>query len=194
MGSQRVGHDWVAFTFTWKVTCCDQCLLSWVYPREQDEFLARIFIPPLGSCKDVEDVKQMGLHPSSWEVAGFGNVLKVSLHLLYGQPTHFQILTGETWRHVSTEDLERRVTVNSLSWQPETRSQMNSTTKGINKLWEMYSYNGTLFMIKGSKLSIRLASRVILTNLFLNKRSQTKKISWFTILFTWNLSTWTRVI
>ena len=65
---------------------------------------------------------------------------------------------------------------------------MNSTTKGINKLWEMYSYNGTLFMIKGSKLSVRLASRLILTNLFLNKRSQTKKISWFTILFMWNLS------
>lgn len=58
----------------------------------------------------------------------------------------------------------------------------------------MYSYNGTLFMIKGSKLAGRPASRVILTNLFLNKRSQTKKISESMILFTWNILVRTHVI
>lgn len=58
----------------------------------------------------------------------------------------------------------------------------------------MYSYNGTLSTIKGSKLARRPASRVIFTNLFLNKRSQTKKISESTILFTWNILVWTHVI
>ena len=58
----------------------------------------------------------------------------------------------------------------------------------------MYSYSGILFMIKGRKLSGRPASRVILTDLFLNKGSQTKKISQFTILFTWSILVWTHVI